>query len=120
MPESRLKAVVLPAPLGPIRAWRVRSRTAKETPRTALMPPKLLAMSSTARTGAPAAVAPSRMKAGGTGPTASTRRAAMAASVSGTLRNGAISRPATPTRPVGEKMMKPTKSSPKNSSQLDV
>ena len=32
MPEMRLKAVVLPAPLGPISACRLRSRTAMSTP----------------------------------------------------------------------------------------
>ncbi len=44
----------------------------------------------------------------------------MAASVSSFLRKGAMIRSATPIRPVGEKTMKPTKSSPKNRSQLEV
>src|SRR5215208_546364 len=44
MPEIRLKAVVLPAPFGPMRAWSERSRTAMSTPWTALMPPKCFAI----------------------------------------------------------------------------
>src|ERR1700720_2995217 len=44
MPDNRLNAVVLPAPLGPISACRVRSAIEMSMPRTALMPPKLLTM----------------------------------------------------------------------------
>ena len=51
MPETRLKAVVLPAPLGPISACSVRSRTEKAASSTALMPPKCFTMPSAFSTG---------------------------------------------------------------------
>src|SRR3954451_10814136 len=39
-PVSRLITVVLPAPFGPIRAWRAPCSILSETPATAAMPPK--------------------------------------------------------------------------------
>src|SRR5882757_8267279 len=39
-PVSRLMTVVLPAPLGPIRAWRAPFSMLSATPLTAAMPPK--------------------------------------------------------------------------------
>src|ERR1700730_16228725 len=39
-PVSRLITVVLPAPLGPIKAWRAPFSIRSETPLTAAMPPK--------------------------------------------------------------------------------
>ena len=51
MPDSRLNAVVLPAPLGPISACSVRSAMEMSMPWTALMPPKLLTMWRAASTG---------------------------------------------------------------------
>src|SRR5262245_39657987 len=44
-PVSRLITVVLPAPLGPIRAWRAPFSTLSETPLTAAMPPKCFSRS---------------------------------------------------------------------------
>ena len=41
-PVSRLITVVLPAPLGPISAWRAPFSIASDTPLTAAMPPKCL------------------------------------------------------------------------------
>src|SRR5262245_59678725 len=38
-PVSRLITVVLPAPFGPIRAWRAPCSILSETPATAAMPP---------------------------------------------------------------------------------
>src|SRR5215470_11802032 len=46
---SRLKHVVLPAPLGPIRAWMVPRATCRLTPLTATKPAKSLVRSSVAR-----------------------------------------------------------------------
>src|SRR3954451_2488722 len=45
MPLMQLKVVVLPAPLGPIRPQICRSSTSKETPATAVTPPKRMTMS---------------------------------------------------------------------------
>src|SRR5512143_534780 len=39
-PESRLMSVVLPAPLGPTRAWRVPRWSSSDTSRAASRPPK--------------------------------------------------------------------------------
>src|SRR5215471_11373944 len=39
-PVSRLITVVLPAPFGPIKAWRAPFSILSETPATAAMPPK--------------------------------------------------------------------------------
>src|SRR5713226_6187509 len=39
-PVSRLITVVLPAPFGPIKAWRAPFSIRSETPLTAAMPPK--------------------------------------------------------------------------------
>src|SRR5262245_3808156 len=44
-PVSRLITVVLPAPFGPIRAWRAPFSTLSETPLTAAMPPKCFSRS---------------------------------------------------------------------------
>src|ERR1700730_15226026 len=44
MPDNRLNAVVLPAPLGPISACSVQSAIEISIPCTDLMPPKLLTM----------------------------------------------------------------------------
>src|SRR5262245_29227698 len=49
MRESRLKIVVLPAPLGPMIVKTAPASTSKLTPASALMPPKLIARSSTCR-----------------------------------------------------------------------
>ena len=86
-------------------------------PCTALMPPKLLTMWWAESTG------PSTCDFGrrnsGSGKT-SIRRADIAASSTTFLRNGASSRSATPTRPVGENTMKPTKIRPNQNSQFSV
>ena len=117
MPDNRLNAVVLPAPLGPISACSVRSATDMSTPCTALMPPKLLTMWRAEST------APSMWDSGrrnsGNGRT-SIRRADIAASSVVFLRNGAISRSPTPTRPVGENTMKATNTRPNQNSQFSV
>ena len=61
------------------------------------------------------------MKRSGTRPLSPARRAAMAAASAAALgRKGRSRRSATPTRPVGENRMKPTKSRPKTSSQFSV
>src|SRR5262245_64886071 len=44
-PVSRLITVVLPAPFGPISAWRAPFSTLSETPLTAAMPPKCFSRS---------------------------------------------------------------------------
>src|SRR5262249_27136454 len=49
-PVSRLITVVLPAPLGPISAWRAPFSTLSETPATAAMPPKCFSRSMVCRT----------------------------------------------------------------------
>ena len=117
MLDIRLNAVVLPAPLGPIRACSVRSVMEMSTPWTALMPPKLLTMWWADSTG------PSTWDVGrrnsGSGST-SMRRADIAASSTSFLRNGASSRSPTPTRPVGENTMKATNTRPNQNSQFSV
>src|SRR3712207_841705 len=56
-PETRLKSVVLPAPLGPISAVIEPRRTSSVAPSTALTPPKRLTTSSTSRMRSPAGAA---------------------------------------------------------------
>jgi len=117
MPDNRLNAVVLPAPLGPISACRVRSAIEMSMPCTARMPPKLLTIWRAVST------APSTWDFGrrnsGSGST-SIRRADIAASSTVFLRNGASSRSPTPTRPVGENTMKATNTRPNQNSQFSV
>ena len=84
MPETRLKAVVLPAPLGPISACSVRSRTVKSTPSTALMPPKCLTIPSSLEDGPASMRAGFRKSGSGASPIL---RPAMAASSTAVLRN---------------------------------
>jgi len=110
MPEITLKAVVLPAPFGPIRACRLRSLTRKLAPWTALMPPKLLKIPSTVKI-APCRCAVGFRKAGSS--TLPACRPAMAASSTVFAANGAQSRSPKPTRPVGENTMKATNNKPK-------
>src|SRR6186997_261300 len=50
VPATRLKSVVLPAPLGPISARRSPGATVRLTPSTARRPPKCLATPSSRRT----------------------------------------------------------------------
>ncbi len=117
MPETRLKAVVLPAPLGPISACSVRSRTENVTPSTALMPPKCFTIPSALSTGPSRCDAGFRKSGSGASPIL---RPAMAAASTTVLRNGASTRPATPTSPVGENRMKPTNSRPNHNSQFSL
>src|SRR6266567_3625783 len=49
MPVTRLKRVLLPAPLGPIRAWMLPSSTARSTRSTATRPPKRMVTLSSSR-----------------------------------------------------------------------
>ena len=56
--------------------------------------------------------------ASGSGASCAISRADIAAASTSRLRNGASTRSATPTRPVGENTMKPTNSRPKNRSQF--
>ena len=116
-PEIRLKAVVLPAPLGPIRACRLRSATAMSTPSTARVPPNDLVSPCARRTGPSARRAGTRNSGSGS---AERVRPDIAAASSGRARKGAIARRATPTRPSGENTMKATKSRPNQNSQCGV
>src|SRR5512139_577314 len=50
-PDTRLKRVVFPAPLGPIRPKTSPSRTSRLTPSRALSPPKILLAWFTSRNG---------------------------------------------------------------------
>src|SRR5579885_1363105 len=56
LPVTALKSVVLPAPLGPMRAQTSPAATAKETASTALRPPKRTVTSARSRRGAASAV----------------------------------------------------------------
>src|ERR1700730_17567068 len=49
-PVRRLTSVVLPAPFGPISAWRAPRSTCRETSLAATMPPKRLSRCSVAST----------------------------------------------------------------------
>ncbi len=118
MPDSRLNAVVLPAPFGPISACRVRSATTMSACATARMPPKLFASSRAISTGSSDGLRAA--SAAGSGASCAIARPAIAAASTSRLRNGLSTRSATPTRPVGENTMKPTKSRPKNNSQFGV
>src|SRR5262249_4851296 len=53
MPVMRLNSVVLPAPFGPIIAWRSPGMILRLTPRTAARPPKLLDKPRSSRAGSP-------------------------------------------------------------------
>ena len=87
-------------------------------PWTALMPPKLLTMWRAESTGLLSMCDLGRRNSG-SGST-SMRRADIAASSIIFLRNGAISRSPTPTRPVGENTMKATNTRPNQNSQFSV
>src|SRR3954465_11799545 len=55
MPLMQLKVVVLPAPFGPISPQICRSSTSKETPATAVTPPKRTTTSRTSSNAIPSA-----------------------------------------------------------------
>ena len=103
MPVIRLKTVVLPAPLGPISACSVRSRTASDASVTALMPPNAFARSRASSTTPPACGACFRNS--GSGTPCSIARASIAAASTTFGLNGSVSRRQTPTSPVGENTM---------------
>ena len=120
MPEIRLNAVVLPAPLGPISACSVRSRIASDRSRTAWMPPNCLRER---RRLEDRPHGPPRARLEEVGQ----RRSAPAwrcvhRGVARRLRPPAARERAAqrPTSPVGENTMKATNSRPKNSSQFSV
>ena len=109
MPETRLNAVVLPAPFGPISACKVRSRTREGHAFDSLDAAEMLddALGLEDR--------PVEVRAGFRN--CRQRRVAYLAAghrrgLHGVLRKGASTRSATPTRPVGENTMKPTNSRP--------
>ena len=111
MPEMALKSVVLPAPLGPIRAWSRRSARVRSTVSTAVKSPKRLLTPRQSRRGPTAGAAPWR-KSGTSAPGLGVRRAAMAAASSSRRRKGRSSRSPRPINPEGEKRMKAMNMSP--------
>src|SRR5271168_3617680 len=72
-PETALNRVVLPAPLGPIKAWIVRSATSIDMPVRAWKSPKRTPIASTLRMGA---ARPAAGSAIGFSPLAKDRKAA--------------------------------------------